>query len=59
MENPCKELWYEERIKVLEANLAKAVNALKYYGWEDDDQGYYARQVLESFGYTYEAENGK
>lgn len=59
MENSCKELWYEQELKLCEekldlykAQLLKAVKALHYYGWEFDDQGYYARSVLEDLGYT-------
>lgn len=53
MENPCKELWYEERIKELETNLAKAVEGLKYYAWVDDDQGVRANQLLKDLGYKF------
>jgi len=55
-DKPDGSLYYEaaDRIEELEANLAKAINALKFYGWEDDDQGVYAGRVLEELGYKFQ-----
>lgn len=43
---------YKAQNKEISLLLLKAVKALQYYGWEDDDQGHYARSVLEDLGYT-------
>jgi hypothetical protein len=43
---------YEAQVE-LEVKLNKAIAALKFYGWEDDDQGAYACRVLKDLGYKY------
>ena len=43
MDNPCLELWYEQRIEELEAKLAKALLIIEAYG---DDEGYIPKRVV-------------
>lgn len=50
---------YKEQNTAMSLMLIKATKALQYYGWEDDDQGHYARSVLEDFGYTQQMDHRK
>jgi hypothetical protein len=42
MDNPCKELWYEQRIKELEVRLEKAMQVIAAFC---DNEGYVPKSV--------------
>jgi hypothetical protein len=42
MDNPCKELWYEQRIKELEVRLEKAMQVIAAFC---DNKGYVPKSV--------------
>lgn len=42
MDNPCRELWYEQRIKELESQLSKAMQIIEAYS---ADEGYVPKRV--------------